>query len=214
MKTKFQCRLASALSALSTAAGAKKLAAALFMALSLPALAALEVAGVKFEDKVKVGAGDTVINGAGVRGVLFIKGYAMALYLPQKAAAATEAISMKGPKRVRIVLLRDTSGETFADALPSGIRKNHSEQEVAPLNARIEALKATMLAITNTPKGAVIHFDWLPEVGGGVTRLTINDEKKGEDIPGEDFFRAVLKIWLGEQPVQGDLKEGLLGKTS
>ncbi|MBK9022295.1 MAG: chalcone isomerase family protein [Sulfuritalea sp.] len=71
-----------------------------------------------------------------------------------------------------------------------------------------------MLVITNTPKGAVIHFDWLPEVGGGVTRLTINDEKKGEDIPGEDFFRAVLKIWLGEQPVQGDLKEGLLGKTS
>ncbi|MBK9022296.1 MAG: chalcone isomerase family protein [Sulfuritalea sp.] len=102
------------------------------MALSLPALAALEVAGVKFEDKLKVGAGDTVINGAGVRGVLFIKAYAMALYLPQKAAAATEAISMKGPKRVRIVLLRDTSGETFADALPSGIRKNHSEQEVAP----------------------------------------------------------------------------------
>ncbi len=52
----------------------KKLAAALLMALSLPALAALEVAGVKFEDTVKVGAGDTVINGAGVRGGLFIKG--------------------------------------------------------------------------------------------------------------------------------------------
>ena len=192
----------------------RKLAAVLLLALSLPALAALEAAGVKFEDTMKVGAGDTVINGVGVRGVLFIKGYAMALYMPQKTTASAEAISMKGAKRVRIVLLRDTSGETFADALPSGIRKNHSEQEVAPLNARIEALKATMLAITSTPKGAVIHFDWLPEVGGGITRLTINGEKKGEDIPGEDFYRAVLKIWLGEQPVQGDLKEGLLGKTS
>jgi hypothetical protein len=191
----------------------KKLLASLLLMLSLPALAAIEVSGVKFEDKTKVGAGETVINGAGVRGVLFIKGYAMALYLPQKTAAATEAISMKGAKRVRIVLLRDTSGETFADALPSGIRKNHSEQEVAPLNARIEALKATMLAITSTPKGAVIHFDWLPEVGSGVTRLTINGDKKGEDIPGEDFYRAVLKIWLGEHPVQADLKEGLLGKA-
>lgn len=192
----------------------RKLAAVLLLALSLPALAALEAAGVKFEDTMKVGAGDTVINGVGVRGVLFIKGYAMALYLPQKTTAAAEAISMKGAKRARIVLLRDTSGETFADALPSGIRKNHSEQEAVPLNARIEALKATMLSITNTPKGAVIHFDWLPEVGGGVTRLTINGEKKGEDIPGEDFYRAVLKIWLGEQPVQSDLKEGLLGKAS
>jgi hypothetical protein len=127
---------------------------------------------------------------------------------------AAEAIAMKGAKRARIVLLRDTSGETFADALPSGIRKNHSDQEVAPLNARIEALKATMLSIPNSPKGAVIHFDWLPEVAGGVTRLTINGEKKGEDIPGEDFYRAVLKIWLGEQPVQTDLKEQLLGKPA
>ncbi len=192
----------------------KKLLAILLLALSVPAFAALEVAGVKFDDKAKVGAGDTVINGAGVRGVLFIKGYAMALYLPQKAGAADDAISMKGAKRVRIVLLRDTAGETFADALPSGIRKNHTEQETAPLNARIEALKATMLSISNTPKGAVIHFDWLPEVSGGVTRLTINSEKKGEDIPGEDFYRAVLKIWLGEHPVQSDLKEALLGKSA
>ena len=130
-----------------------KLLATFLLTLALPALAALEAAGVKFDDKMKVGAGDTVINGVGVRGVLFIKGYAMALYLPQKTAVAGEAISAKGAKRVRIVLLRDTSGETFADALPSGIRKNHSEQEVAPLNARIEALKATMLTITTAPKG-------------------------------------------------------------
>ena len=94
----------------------KKLIATFLLTLALPALAALEAAGVKFDDKMKVGAGDTVINGVGVRGVLFIKGYAMALYLPQKTAAAGEAISAKGAKRVRIVLLRDTSGETFADA--------------------------------------------------------------------------------------------------
>lgn len=192
----------------------RKTLALLLFAVSLPALAALEVAGVKFDDKAKVGAGETVINGAGMRGVLFIKAYAMALYLPQKAATASEALAAKGAKRVRIVLLRDTSGETFADALPNGIRKNHSEPEVAALNTRIEALKATMLAIANTPKGAVIHFDWLPEVGGGVTRLTINGEKKGEDLAGEDFYRAVLKIWLGDKPVQDDLKEHLLGKAA
>lgn len=190
-----------------------KLLAIFLLTLSLSASAALEVGDVKFEDKAKVGAGDTVINGAGMRKVLFIKGYAMALYLPQKTAAAADVLAMKGAKRVRIVLLRESSGETFAEALPSGIRKNHSEQEVAPLSARIEALKATLLSITTLPKGAVIHFDWLPEVAGGVTRLTINGEKKGEDIAGEDFYRAVLKIWLGEQPVQADLKEHLLGKA-
>jgi len=191
-----------------------KLLAILLLAISLPALAALEVADVKFDDKAKVGAGDTVINGAGLRKVLFIKGYAMALYLPQKAATTAEVLTAKGAKRIRLVLLRDASGETFADALASGIRKNHGEAEIVALNARIETLKATMIGIGTVAKGAVIHLDWLPELGSGAVRLTVNGEKKGEDIAGEDFFRALLKIWLGDKPIQDDLKDNLLGKAS
>ncbi|KAF0166595.1 MAG: putative lipoprotein transmembrane [Rhodocyclaceae bacterium] len=191
-----------------------KLLAILLLALSLPAFAALEVGDVKFDDKAKVGAGDTVINGAGLRKVLFIKGYAMALYLPQKAATMAEVLTAKGAKRIHLVLLRDASGETFADALASGIRKNHSEAEIASLNARIETLKATMIGIGTVAKGAVIHLDWLPELGSGAVRLAVNGEKKGEDIAGEDFFRALLKIWLGDKPIQDDLKDNLLGKAS
>lgn len=175
---------------------------------------AAEVAGVKFDDRMKVGAGETVINGAGLRGVLFIKAYAMALYLPQKAATAADVLAQKGAKRIRIVTLRELSGEQFADNLVGGIRKNHTEQEVAPLNARIDTFKATMLALGSAKKGAVIHLDWLPEVNGGIMRLTVDGEKKGEDLAGEDFYRAILKIWLGEQPVTADLKDALLGKAS
>jgi hypothetical protein len=181
---------------------------------ALPALAALEVGDVKFDDTAKVGAGDTVINGAGMRKVLFIKGYAMALYLPQKAATTTEALAAKGAKRIRLVLLREASGETFADALASGIQKNHGEAEMAALGERIGKLKATMLGIGTVGKGAVIHLDWLPEANGGAVRLTVNGEKKGEDIAGEDFFRALLRIWLGDKPIQDDLKEQLLGKRA
>ncbi len=199
-----------------------KIIAMLLLAFSLPALAALEVAGVKFEDTAKVmrsgipgdGAGDTVINGAGLRGVLFLKGYAMALYLPQKATATADVLTMKGAKRIHIVLLRDASGETFAGSLVSGMQKNHSEQEIVPLNSRIEAFKATMLGVGTVSKGAVVDLDWLPDVGGGVTRLTINGDKKGEDVAGEDFYRALLKIWLGDKPIQDDLKERLLGRPA
>jgi hypothetical protein len=187
--------------------------AILLLAFSLPALAALEVGGIKFDDKARVGAGETVINGAGLRGVLFIKVYAMGLYLPHKAATAAEVLAMKGAKRIHIVTLRDVSAEDFSEALVSGIRKNHSEAEVAPLNARIEAFKATMLGIGNAAKGAAIHLDWLPEIGEGVTRLTLNGQKKGEDVAGEDFYRALLKIWIGDKPITSDLKEHLLGKS-
>jgi len=32
-----------------------------------------------------------------------------------------------------------------------------------------------------------------------------------ELIEGEDFYRALLRIWLGDKPVQEDLKKALLG---
>lgn len=191
-----------------------KFLAVLLLSLSLPALAALDVGGVKFEDKAKVGAGETALNGAGLRGVLFIKVYAMALYLPQKAATSAEVFALKGAKRIHIVTLREVSAEDFTEALVSGIRKNHSDAEIVPLNARIEAFKATMLAIGTAAKGATIQLDWLPDGGGGVTRLTLNGQTKGEDMAGEDFYRALLKIWLGDKPVSGDLKEHLLGKPA
>ncbi len=33
----------------------------------------------------------------------------------------------------------------------------------------------------------------------------------GAPIAGEDFYRALLRIWLGDRPVQDDLKKALLG---
>ena len=54
----------------------------------------------------------------------------------------------------------------------------------------------------------MIHFEFAPEVG---TRITVNGKALGSAIPGEDFFTAVLRIWLGEKPVDGGLKKGMLG---
>ena len=68
-----------------------------------------------------------------------------------------------------------------------------------------------MVTIGNAPEKSVVHLDWLPDSG---TRLTFNGTAKGSDIAGEDFYRALLRIWLGDKPAQDDLKEHLLGKAS
>jgi hypothetical protein len=188
-----------------------KLLAMLLLALSLPALAALEVAGVKFDDNAKVGAGDTVINGAGVRNRVFFKVYAIALYLPQKVTGSADALAAKGPKRIAIVTLRDLTAEQFVDALLEALRKNHDEATLAALQPRIDQFRSTMLAIGNAPEKSVVHLDWLPDSG---TRLSFNGTPKGSDIVGEDFYRALLKIWLGDKPAQDDLKEKLLGRNT
>ena len=188
----------------------KQLMAAFLMTLALPALAALEVAGVKFEDKVKVGAGDTVINGAGMRSRAFFKVYALGLYLPQKATTTADVLAAKGAKRIAIVTLRDLTAEQFVDALIEALKKNHDEATLKTLQPRIDQFRSTMLGIGNAPEKSAVNLDWIPEGG---TRLSFNGAQKGADIPGEDFYRALLKIWLGDKPVQDDLKEHLLGKA-
>lgn len=171
---------------------------------------AAEVAGVRFEDKATLGSAETLLNGAGQRAKLFLKVYAIGLYLPEKKTAAADVLALAGAKRLQIVTLRELTAEQFADALVEGIHKNHSEVERQALRPQTDQLRAAILALKTAPKGAVIMLDWLPETG---TRLIFNGEKKGADIPGEAFYRALLKIWLGEHPAAGDLRDALLGKS-
>jgi long-chain acyl-CoA synthetase len=42
------------------------------------------------------------------------------------------------------------------------------------------------------------------------THVSLNGEEKGA-IAGEPFNRALTRIWLGDKPVQADLKKALLG---
>jgi len=187
-----------------------KLLAILLLTLSLPALAALDVAGVKFDDKAKVGGADTVINGAGMRKRAFFKVYAIGLYLPQKAASAAEAIGAKGAKRIAIVTLRDLTAEQFVDALLDALKNNHDEAALKALQPKIDQFRNAMLSIGNAPEKSVVNLDWLPDSG---TRLSFNGAAKGGDIPGEEFFSALLRIWIGDKPAQDDLKQHLLGKA-
>ena len=192
----------------------KALILAVIAALSLNSLnvaQAVEVAGVKFDDKASLGNASLVANGAGMRKKAFFKVYAMALYLPEKQADTEAVMSTKGAKRIAITLLRDLTAKQFVDALHEGVAENHSESEMAALKERLDQFSEAMLGIGEAKTGAQVFIDFLPK---GTTRLTVNNEVRGSDLAGEDFFNALLKIWIGNKPVQDDLKQALLGKTS
>jgi hypothetical protein len=188
----------------------KKLLAALLLTLSLPALAALDVSGVKFDDKTKVGAGDTVINGAGHAQARLLQGLCDRALPAAEGTSAADAINAKGAKRVAIVTLRDLTAEQFVDALIEALKNNHDEAALKALQPKIDQFRSTMLTIGNAPEKSAVNLDWLPESG---TRLSFNGSAEGQRHPGEDFYRALLRIWLGDKPVQDDLKEQLLGKA-
>ena len=170
-------------------------------------VSAAEVAGVRLEDQAQVGNAGLVLNGAGLRKRLFFQVYAMGLYLPQKAAAAREAIEAAGPKRIAIHMLRDVGAEQFSEALAEGIRANHPQAEAQALEPRVRELAAIMAEVGEAKKGMAITLDWT----GTGTQVLIDGKPAGNPIAGEDFYRGLLRIWLGEHPVQEDLKKALLG---
>jgi hypothetical protein len=186
----------------------KKIVMAACAALALNLAHALELEGFKFDDKIKLGNAELVVNGAGVRSK-FGKRYAMALYLPAKTADAKAALAAKGPKRVDIRLIKDVSGDTFANALGGGIEDNSTEAELAALKERLKRFSDDVRALGEIKAGTAIVFDWLPEQG---TVLTVGGKAVGQAVSGEDFNIALLKVWLGEDPAQDSLKEALLGK--
>lgn len=189
----------------------KHLILAAIAALALNTAQALEVAGVRFDDRTKVGSGELVANGAGLRKKAFFKVYAMALYLPEKQVEAEGVLAARGAKRISISLLRDLSAQQFVDALQEGVASNHSEAEMGALKERLKQFSDAMLSIGEAKTGSTVLIDWLPESG---TRLTVNGQARGKDIAGDDFFKALLKIWIGKQSVQDNLKAALLGKEA
>lgn len=179
------------------------------LVLSTSAARAVEVGGYRFDDTLRLGNGELVVNGAGIRSK-FGRRYAMALYLPAKSGDARAVLAAKGPKRIAITLIKDVDGDTFAGAVSKGINNNSNDAERAALKERVKQLADTVVALGEIRAGSSIVFDWLPERG---TVLSINGQQKGRDIAGEDFYTALLKVWLGDDPVQDDLKQGLLGKA-
>jgi hypothetical protein len=165
---------------------------------------AAEVAGVKIDDKTRVANTELSLTGAGLRKRAFFQVYAIGLYVQDRKA---DPISQPGPKRVHIHMLRDVGADTFTEALADGIKANTSEAEAKALEPKVKQLGATIAEIKEAKKGMTIALDWT----GKDTQVVIDGKPAGRPIEGEDFYRALLKIWLGDKPVQDDLKKSLLG---
>jgi len=175
--------------------------------LSLGASFAAEVEGVKLDDKVQLGSSELTLNGAGVRTRVFFRVYVGALYL-QKRANATEAVlADAGPKRIAMHMLRDLTAEQLLSALKDGLGNNHSPEQLAKLEPQMKQLEDIFSAVKAAKSGDVILLDYLPGTG---TRVTVRGDDKGA-IPGEEFNRALLRIWLGDRPADAALKKAMLG---
>lgn len=189
-----------------------RLALALAFCVLAQAAGAVEIAGATFAPRANIGGEEAVLNGAGLRRILLFKAYAIGLYLARPADNVETVLADRGAKRLRIVLMRNLGADKLASTIDTGLHRNLTDAEFAPLSQRVESLRAAIYAFGEAKAGAAIHLDWLPSAG--VTRLTVDGESRSGDFPGADFYGALLKVWLGPNVNDPSLREKLLGRES
>ena len=186
---------------------ASRLLALLLLAFSAQAA---ELEGVQLADRVEVDGQPLELNGIALRTRFFFKVYVAGLYLPHRAGSAREVFEAKGAKRIVLVMMRDADAEQFCESVGIGLRANHTEAELERMKEQIDALMAKIRAIGEARKGTTIVLDYLPSAKG--TLLQVDGVPRGATMAGDDFYDALLRIWLGDRPAQADLKRALLGE--
>ena len=164
-----------------------------------------EKAGITMPDTMQVAGKHLVLNGMGLREatVLDIDVYVAGLYLEQVSSDPGKILASSQVKRLVLRFKRDVSQGDIVDAWNEGFAQN-SPRELATLKARIARLDNWM---GDFSEGDLLTFTMIP--GQGV-QVHFGATLKGT-IPGDDFSRAMLAIWLGPKPPREALKEGLLG---
>lgn len=168
------------------------------------------LAGQTFPESVTLAGVPLRFNGAGLRAVAWIKGYAAALYLPDLRRDAAEVLALPGPKRLEMRLLMGAPAAELGKAVHKGVARNVAPPEQPALAPALVALDAQVQTAGTLKAGDVIRLDFEPAQG---TRISLNGRDLGAPIAEPAFYRALLLVFLGTKPVDPALKAGLLGTS-
>lgn len=171
----------------------------------------IEVAGVRYAATAAVGGRDLQLNGAGIRFRFVVKVYTAGLYLAARAATPEAVLAAPGPKRLHVVMLREIDANELGRLFTRGMQNNAPRETFAksiPGTVRMGEIFAERKRLK---AGDSFSVDWLPGTG---TQVLVNGQPQGAPIAEPEFFNALLLIWLGNDPADGQLKDALLGRPS
>lgn len=181
----------------------KTLALTLSLSLLSFTAAAGELKGVKMADTMNVGGKDLKLQGMGLRTKALFKVYVAGLYLETANTDPDKIVASDTVRRVEMTMMRDLGKDKIVSAINEGIEKN-SKDKMASLKERLDKFAG---AIPDLKEGQILSITYVPGKGtsvkgAGGAELTVE---------GKDFADAILLVWLGKNPVDDDLKKGMLG---
>ncbi len=176
----------------------------MFLTLSV---SATEVAGVKLPDTLNAGDQPLSLNGTGIRSKFFMDIYAAGLYLPEQSKDAASIVKANKPMALRLHITSSLlSGEKMESATREGFEQS-TGGKTQPIKASIE--KFITAFKEGIKENDVFDLVYIPNKGVEVFK---NSELKSS-AEGLEFKQALFGIWLSDDAVQDDLKEGLLGRS-
>ena len=160
---------------------------------------------VNFPDQAKTGGGTLTLNGLGIRKatMLKVKVYVAALYLTKTSKDANAILAANAANQLSLHFVRNVSAADLSKAWDEGFAKN-AKAQLPALKKRIATLNGWM---GDMKTGEILTFTFQPGVG---VQVTVGSAVKGT-VPGDDFGKALLSIWLGAEPPNPEIKTGLLG---
>lgn len=182
--------------------GARCVVILTWIGFSTPVFAA-EKSGVTLPDSVTVGGETLVLNGLGVReATLFnIDVYVAGLYLPAKTSNAEQIINGDYAKQIHMHFVRDVDRDKITGAY------EESFEDHGDLQAQAEKLKELTRWMRDIQEGETMTLTYEPGKG---TSVSVGGALQGT-IRGFDFAQALWRVWLGAEPPNRGLKEGMLG---
>ena len=146
------------------------------------------------------------LNGAGSRSKMWVEVYIQALYLSQLSQNPKEIINdnLEMSIRIEITSALVSSGK-LTRALNAGFEKS-AGADLDKYKPRMESLKGFLA--DEITKGDIFALTYSPSDSS--IWIINNGTLKGK-IPGFDFKKVFFGIWLGDKPVDEELKNSLLG---
>jgi len=164
-----------------------------------------ECKGVGFADRVQVEGGPLTLNGLGLRQATMFKinVYVGALYVAKTSSDPNAILGSNAPYEIILQFVRNVDAGDITKGWSEGFERN-SKGQLPALKERIATLNGWM---NDVKTGQQLIFVFKPGTG---VQVNVNGTAKGT-IPGDDFGKAFLSIWLGATPPNPEIKAGLLG---
>lgn len=163
--------------------------------------------GQRFDETVSLAERTLRLNGLGLRGVAWIKAFVAGLYLSAPSKDAAQILAMPGPKRIRLKIMLNAPSHELTKSLTGRIEDHEPESVRVKLGDRLTRLAGLIDGLGELQPGDTLDLDFLPDKG---VSLRYNDKVVGTPVSGDDLYRSILKIFVGEHPVDRRMKEGLL----